>query len=192
MPVVEPPTPATSYPGSSVVEGAVGASSDAVEESYGDGPSDGEGPSDCDDPSVGEWQEYVHDENFIRLWKEQGEFIVTSFADGVWRGYGFITDGDGFTRFCSFKADAREFETLNYFDGKMPMISRELGTRHQIRVLIDTPNYLLKHNDELPPRYQNWRFWHEGEHDAWEEVHGGRRYGDEIHLTTGGGGPRTG
>ena len=98
-----------------------------------------------------------------------------------------------FRRFYSFEADVDEITPVEFFDGMHPVVLREAGCVQQIKLLKDEPEYELQEGERFPVVFQNYRFWHENENDQlWHSVYGERRYADEVHLTTYGGGPAGG
>ncbi len=69
------------------------------------------------------------------------------------------------------------------------MIYREHNGVEQVKIVIDEPDYKLKVGELFLLMFQNSRFWHEQEHRDRCYLFGELHFGDDIHLTTYGGGP---
>ena len=142
-----------------------------------------------DGGAAGEWQDIILDEEFNFHHGDKGRFFITERSGSMWRGFGFAMV-DEFRRFYSFEADVDEILPVEFFDGKHPVVLRKAGCVHQIKLLKDEPEYELQEGERFPVVFQNYRFWHENENDRLRDhVYGERRYADEVHLTTYGGGP---
>ena len=211
VPTVEPVPEVKPLPASCGGGGSDGASSGAVvatspsevkplPASCGGGGSEGGGDSDVkplpassggggSEGGDGEWEDIVIDDEFNHWHDDKGKFFVTGrHENGTWFGYAFAMSGE-FRRFFSFEANEDEVHEVAFSDGKHPVVLRKKGCVQQIKVLWNDPEYQLQEGEWFPVVFQNHRFWHAGEDDNWHNVYGERRYADEIHLTTMGGGP---
>ena len=157
-------------------------------------PADG---TDATDSSVsvpiGEWEDLVIDAGFIYWHNDNGKWYLTKrHSNGEWRGYGFALR-DEFKRFFSFTANEDEVDVEQFFDGMRPMVLRKHQGIEQIKILVNEPNYELQEGETWPLMFQNYRFWHSNEdEELWDSCYEEHRKGDDVHLTTYGGGPSGG